>query len=256
VFLLDWYANNSGFRNVHPGEKVLFTLVCLFLTIFFSRTGVSVSVLILTSVLLLLAARIPPRYYARLLLLPFSFLLVGSLAVALENSPSGSHALLSINLGWVYLGISRNSLNLAFSLMLRSLASVSSLYFLALTTPFSELGWLLRKIKVPPLVIELAALTYRFIFLLAETSGQIYTAQASRLGYSSWKNAFKSLGTLLASLYIKSFHRSQMFHLAMLSRCYDGEFRALEMRYKVSPANWLLITGMTFFLISIGRIFP
>jgi cobalt/nickel transport system permease protein len=255
MFLLDWYADQSRFKNVHPGEKALFTMVCLFITLLFSREAVSLTVIMILSLLLLLVVRIPYRFYFKLLLLPFSFLFIGSIAVALETAPLASPALLAINLGQLSLGVTRSSLSLAINLFLRSLAAVFALYFLALTTPFSHLSWLLRRLKVPPFIIELATLTYRFIFVLAETASCIFTAQNSRLGYSSWRNAFKSLGIMAASLLVKSYHRSQMLHIALLSRCYDGEFKSLEAHYQVSPLNWLIITAFTLFLVKIAYFF-
>jgi len=249
MFSLDWYAEQSRFKDIHPAEKAMFTAVCLFITLLFSRETVSLAVILALTLLLFLVMKIPWSLYFKLLLLPFSFLLPGIIAVALETAPPVSAALLTLNLGPVSLGVTRSSLSLAVNLLLRSLACVFALYFLALSTPFPHLSWLLKKMSVPTFIIELTALTYRFIFVLSETASHIFTAQSSRLGYSSWRNAFKSLGILAASLLVKTFHRSQLLYIAMLSRCYDGELRSLERHYRVSPLNWLIITTFALFLV-------
>ncbi|MEW5920889.1 MAG: cobalt ECF transporter T component CbiQ [Bacillota bacterium] len=255
MFMLDWYAHNSRLKTVHPAEKVLFAFLCLVLALYFSRGTISLAIIVLQGAIILFYLRIPPRYYVRLLLMPLAFLLPGCLAVALEI-PAATQAavMLTLSLGPLTLGISSGGISLAVNLLLRSLAALSSLYFLALTTPFTQLGWLLRKAMLPPSAVELAALTYRFIFILADTAQSIHTAQVTRLGYSCWRNTFKSLGSLAAGLLAKSFYRSQLMYMGLISRCYDGEFRSLEMYYRFSPGNWLLMGGVTAGLLAISRI--
>ena len=46
----------------------------------------------------------------------------------------------------------------------------------------------LRKMRLPALLIELMMLIYRFIFLLLETASAIMTAQESRLGKPGLQN--------------------------------------------------------------------
>jgi cobalt/nickel transport system permease protein len=145
---------------------------------------------------------------------------------------------------------------MALNLLLRSMSALFAIYFLVLTTPFSDLSWLLARLRVPSLFIELASLTYRFIFVLAETAANTYIAQNSRLGYSTWKNTFNSLGKLSANVLIKSWHRSQMMHNALISRCYDGEIKVLERHFHFSPKNWIFTTMAAVLFATIAHLFP
>ncbi|WP_240491804.1 CbiQ family ECF transporter T component, partial [Acinetobacter baumannii] len=50
-------------------------------------------------------------------------------------------------------------------LFMRSLASVSCLYFILLTVPFTELLAVLRRMKMPVLLTDLLLVMYRFVFV-------------------------------------------------------------------------------------------
>jgi cobalt/nickel transport system permease protein len=263
MFLLDWYAHNSKLHSAHPVEKALFALLCLGPALYFSRETISLAIILLQSMIILFYLQIPLRFYVKLLLMPLAFLLPGCLAVALEIVPAQTGtvtpqtgALLVLPLGYLTLGVSPDSLSLAVNILLRSLAALSALYFLTLTTPFTQLGWLLRKAKIPAGAAELSLLTYRFIFVLADTAHSIYTSQSTRLGYSCWRNTVRSLGSLAAGLLHKSLDRSRLMHAALLSRCYEGAFPSLERRYCFSLRNWLFIGGVTAALIAFSRMPP
>ena len=51
----------------------------------------------------------------------------------------------------------------------------SCLYFLALSTPMTDILNELRKLRIPALLLELMMLTYRFIFVLLEIASSILT---------------------------------------------------------------------------------
>jgi cobalt/nickel transport system permease protein len=245
--VFDCHANNSRLKSVHPGEKAALSLVLLFLTLAFSQNHVSVAVMVLVSILLLWLCRIPWLLYRRLLLLPLAFLLPGCLAVAVETAPAS--ALFSATVFKVTLGITAPGMETALNILLRSLASVSTLYFLALTTPFNDLAWLLGRLKIPGPAVELAALIYRFIFVLSDTAAAIFTSQSARLGYGSVKTSFHSLGSLSAALLIKTYHRSKLLDQSLSSRCYDGEFRTLALCFPVSTLNRSIIAAAALLLI-------
>ena len=114
------------------------------------------------------------------------------------------------------------------------LSSISCLYFLTLTTPVQAILQVLRKLKVPQLLIEITEITYRFIFVFLETALKIYQAQNSRLGYRTFKLWLHSLGLLISSLFITVFQRAKELTIAMDSRGYAGEILYLDEHYQYS----------------------
>ena len=113
-------------------------------------------------------------------------------------------------------------------LICTAFASVSCLYFLALSTPVTDLVLALRRFHIPQLLIELMILIYRFIFLLQEIAHQISVSQKSRLGNCNYRTSIRSFGALLSALFIRSVRQSGILFDALEARGYHGEIQVLE----------------------------
>ena len=101
---------------------------------------------------------------------------------------------------------------------LRSIAAISCLLFLALTTPMASLLILLRRMRVPAGVVDLMSLTYRFLFLFMETLQVMTRAQASRLGYGTLRRAYRSLAMLTVSFFGRVLDRVRRLETGLASR--------------------------------------
>lgn len=251
---IDSFAYTNRLRHAHPLEKAGFALMTMLLCLGFSSPVISCLVLILTAAAVMGRAGIPGKVYLKLMAMPFSFLLLGVLTIAVSVTTKGLGAgrLAGITVWGVTIGLTDASLSTAGGLFLKSLGAVSCLYFLALTTPAVEMVALMRKLKFPALFIELTDLIYRFVFVMLGTADAIYTSQASRWGYASPKNSMKSLGQLTASLFVKALDRSQMLFTALSARGYSGQLNVLLPEYSVSPANVFLIAIIETALILTG----
>lgn len=102
----------------------------------------------------------------------------------------------------------------------RILGGVSVVFFLNYTTPVHELLRGLCWYKVPRIIVELLALTYRYIFLLAEEGMRVREAQKLRLAYgasgpSGWLRSLAAVTTLMGAVLIKAWDRAENVHYAM-----------------------------------------
>lgn len=240
---IDGFAYNNRLRQVHPLEKAAFAFMTMFLCLGFSLPVISCLVILLMVFAIVGLAGIPVKVYFRLMLLPFSFLLIGILTIAVSVSAQGLGAgrLAGLTISGITVGITYNGLVTAGGLFLKSLGAVSCLYFLSLTTPAVEIAAVMRKLRFPALFIELTDLIYRFIFVMQAIAGEIYTSQSSRWGYASVKNSTNSLGQLTAALFVKALHRSQTLFTALSSRGYNGQVNVLTPEFSVSVNNIFLI---------------
>ena len=252
--IFDTIANNSPLRLIHPGQKALLTALYLVLTLWLNHHWVSIFVVVLFSGLSLWLVKMPARLYGRLLIIPVPFLLFSGIALAIETVPAMDNAIIALPVGGLVVGITATSARLAATVTLRSLAAVFILYFFAISTPFNDLAWLLKRIKVPDAVVELTALTYRFIFLLGDMATLIYLAQSSRLGYSSMRRSFKSLGSLAGGLYVKTDQRSKQLSIALESRCYSGSFLTIEPSFTLMVPFGLIMVGVAALLVVLARL--
>jgi len=241
MLLIDHYAYSNRLATVHPGEKFIFFVVTVTICLALNSPATSLAVMLLTGAAVILLARVPWQVYLKLMLIPASFLVVGVLTVAVTFTRGGGEFFWAVQLGSFTAGITPGGLELAGQMFLRSLGAVSCLYFLALTTPVTQMVGILRWLRIPSLVIELTVLIYRFIFILLETAGRIYTAQSSRLGYRNIRTGYHSFSQLVMSLFVKSYRQSQTVYDSLLSRCYDGRLNFVETKYRWSVVNIALI---------------
>ncbi|HAA89579.1 MAG TPA: cobalt ECF transporter T component CbiQ [Peptococcaceae bacterium] len=249
---IDQYAYINRLSHVHPAEKMVLALATMFVCLAFPSPVVSFLVILLMTGLIVWQAGIPFRFYFKLMLVPLGFLLIGVLAVAVNLAKDATSFFWGIQVGSCTLGVSRQGLMLSAMLLTKSLAAVSCLYFLSLTTPMVEIFAMCRRLRLPPLLVELMSLVYRYIFVLLETAEKIYISQTSRGGYTNLKTTYVSMGQLISNLFSKSWHTSKVLYLALLSRCYTGELSVLERPYHMSPKRMLLIITTELVLLMVG----
>jgi len=247
---IDNYAYQSKLKQVDPLVKLFFTLLTIFVCFWADSVAVALIVILTTSSLTVIRGKIPALVFIKLLLLPFSFLVLAVITIIFNLADSRDPFLFSLPVFGYYLGVTESGVFLAARLFSKALAAVSCLYFLSLSTPLLDLLTALRRLKLPNLLIELMALGYRFVFILLETAEKMLTAQQSRIGYSNLRAGYRSLGALGASLFVRSYRRGAALYTALESRSYNGELHVLENQYATSRAAYLLPIGFNLALVA------
>jgi len=237
MLYVEQFVYSNRLRSSHPLERLALVSITMSICLAAQKPGVHLAVLALMLGLLVVKARIPGYVVAKLMLVPLAFLLVGVVSIALSAGRDYTGMVFAFKITDYYLGVTAPGLNLAGMTMLRSLSCVSCLYFLALTTPLTELIYVLRLLRLPGVIIELMVLVYRFAFLFIECAFRIYTAQSSRWGYCSYKRSIYSLGTLFANIWAKAFIRARRLFTSLLSRGYEEELNFINPVYNLSLLN-------------------
>lgn len=203
------------------------------LSVGFRSPSSAMLILIIMAILTLFCSRISLTYYIKIMAIPLGFLILGTIAIIINTSdvPIG---LFFVEVGSKFLVITKSSLIEGGTLILVSLASVSCLYFLTLTTPMLDILYVLKKVGCPSIIIELMMLIYRFIFVVLDMAGTITTSQRCRLGNKNFKTELNSMGQMLAVVLMRSLNKTNMLFDAMESRCYTGEMPVL---YECHPAK-------------------
>lgn len=224
----DTWAYTNRLSKTHPAEKCLLAaaLLCVNLS---TPAVIPVSCIIFScmAALTICMAGIPPAIYAKLLLGPLAFLCAGAGAVMIDLSLD--HA--------CFIAIASQGLHTAIIIVCRGLGAVACLLFVCLTTPVADITWLLARLRLPDLLIELLDLTYRCIFILAGTAETIITAQSSRLGYATAKTAYRSVGALAAASILRSLLFARLMQQSFDSRCGDGPMHVMHAPWPVSKKN-------------------
>jgi cobalt/nickel transport system permease protein len=254
VLFIDQYAYINKLNKVHPGEKILFSVLTMCIAMASKSIAIHTIVFILMAIATLFLAGIPKKIYINLLMLPLSFIILGVLPILILISDSNVGFNLSIKVLNFYFGITNQGMYNALIIIFRSMAAAACLYFVTLTTTLIDILEMLRKAKLSQTIIEIMSLIYRFIFVLIDASFIIYHSQSARLGYSSISTSFRSLGKLVSMVFIKAYNNSQALYISLISRGYCGELHVISNEYTMNKANITVIILIELTLIGLSFI--
>lgn len=223
---VDRLAHTNAWSRRHPVDKMVLAGGLLVLSLVLPPVPGAVFVLAGALGAALFGARIPAASYARLMAVPAAFILSSGLVLALS---------LRIDPGGPVLALSPGGVTAAIAVSLRATAALASLLLLMTTTPIGDLLGLLRVARVPPPLVDVVLLVYRFIMLVIGAAGAIRTAQAGRLGYSSVRRSIRSTGLLAAALLPRSLAHGRRLEIGLAARASDGNLRVLSSVPPPSP---------------------
>ena len=247
--LTEQAAYSNRWRRVSPVAKGCFSLCGIVASFAAASPRTALLIALILTAITIFGAGIPVGRYLRVAAPPLLFLSTSALSL-LVSLGSGEPA------GGVPFHLATAEFPRIAQVCSRSLACLTALLFLALTTPLPDIISLLRRCKVPDTLLDLMTLCYRTLFVLSESVHDTLTAQAARLGYANLRLSFRSLGGLVANLAVQVWQRSQALHLAALARNNDGPLRFLENSYADSPRNISVALASGFFIITLSVILP
>lgn len=154
--------------------------------------------------------------------------------------------------------ITQQGVTAATLLVLRVGASVSLAVLLTLTTRWNTLLKALSVFRIPSVFITVLEMTYRYIFLLLQTSSEMFMAWRSRLvGRSSSSEQRWFVTSTIGNLWGKTHATSEEVHSAMLSRGYTGQPKTL-LHFRMKRSDWLwiaLVLTVTVLFVGGDRVF-
>jgi cobalt/nickel transport system permease protein len=187
---------------------------------------VPIIVFLTSTTLILYFAKIPYRFYLKLLLYPIIIIAITCIIIALFFGYQ--EALTEINLLGLRWTVFKDGITLGINIFFRVLGGLSTQFFLVLTTPMTSILLILRKARIPKVLIETSLLVYRYIFVFIEVMETMHTAQELRLGYSGLLKRLRSTSLLIGALFIRTLEQGERTFTAMSARGYDGNIRVLE----------------------------
>lgn len=121
------------------------------------------------------------------------------------------------------------------SIVARSYISVQAAVLLAATTPFPDLLWGMRALKVPRVLVAVGGFLYRYLFVLADEARRMLQAREARSVVPEGKKGGRTVfwrarvtGAMAGTLFLRAYERSERIWAAMVARGYDGEVRVLS----------------------------
>jgi cobalt/nickel transport system permease protein len=246
---MDWidrYAYSNRLRFVHPGQKLGLALLVIALCLGFNEPLVGLLAAAWMTILAVAWAGLPLRVFGGAVLTEGFFLVLAVLSIAVSIHAGSGRWPLAFS-------ITPASLAAAQLPFTRALGSATAMAFLAFTTPMVDLLDLGRRAHVPVLLLDLATLIYRFIFVLLDSLQRMVIAQETRLGYSNMRRSMNSAALVASRLLIDTYQRSQRLQTALESRGYMGDLRVLPTEYQRSQLVWAFMAALAASLIAAWR---
>ncbi|MGW2862242.1 cobalt ECF transporter T component CbiQ [Streptomyces sp. SDr-06] len=174
------------------------------------------------------AARLPAGYLLKRLLIEIPFV---AFAVLMPFVVPGEQVRV---LG---LSLSENGLWGAWNVLAKGTLGVAASVILASTTELRALLLGLQRLKLPPLLVQIASFMIRYGDVITDEMRRMSIARRSRgfeaRGVRSWGVLAKSAG----ALFIRSYERGERVHLAMVSRGYAGAMPVID-EVTATRAQW------------------
>ena len=202
-----------------------------------------------TALVLALASRVALANLGRRVWLPL-LVFTGIIALpALFLTPGRA----LYRLPWLAWPLTGPGLRSAGFLVMRVETAATLSVLLILSTPWNHVLTALRVFRVPVILVVVLGMTYRYIFLLFETTQAMLESRRSRWvgelsGADSRRVATASVGVLIS----KTLTLSGEVYDAMLARGFCGEAYLLD-DFRTGPLDWLMLAA--FLALAAGAVY-
>ncbi|MFB0546751.1 MAG: cobalt ECF transporter T component CbiQ [Anaerolineae bacterium] len=230
---LDRYSKGrSVIHRFDPRLKLILTLAFILAItttplaawpLFLSFLALVISAILASGVPLTLALR------RSMVVIPFALLVALSIPFTKGGRPVVAFHVLS----WP-LTVTDQGLLTFWGVVIKAWLSALAAGLLSASTPFLDMLWALRSLGLPKVMISIFSFMYRYLFVVVDEAMRLARARDSRSadpegrggGTILWQ--VKVLGSIIGTLFLRSYERSERIYAAMLSRGFAGEIRTLE----------------------------
>jgi cobalt/nickel transport system permease protein len=212
----------SALAKLDPRWKLPTLLVSALLVAFIQRLPFA-SVALLVAMALVLLGHVPVHWYLSRLGAIATFLLLVVCLLPL----TGDRVEAAWN--WGPVSISSAGAYLAGLVIVKALAIVTLILVLVATTPLVELLRAARALRFPGLLVHLAGLTYRYVFLIADEFARLRVALRVR-GYQARmsRQNLQMAGNVAGTMLVRGQERAERISQAMACRGFNGSFRTIH----------------------------
>ncbi|MFD5098417.1 cobalt ECF transporter T component CbiQ [Streptomyces albidochromogenes] len=174
------------------------------------------------------AARVPAGFLLRRLLIEVPFV---AFAVLMPFVAQGERV--------EVLGMSLSVSGLwgAWNVLAKGTLGVAASVLLASTTELRSLLLGLQRLKLPPLLVQIASFMIRYGDVITDEMRRMSIARRSRGFEARGVRHWGVLGKTAGALFIRSYERGERVHLAMVSRGYTGTMPVID-EVTATRAQW------------------
>ncbi len=241
TFSVVYAQRDNWLTRIDVRVKLFYLLSMLVINLVAKNVYVS-AFFLLFSLTLLLSIRVPLLTILKNILIPLTLAIF---ILILKGLHEGETELLTFSILKYKFVFKEEGIRNGLLICSKVLGGVSLVLLISYTTTINRLCAGLKWLRVPNTVIELLTFIYRYIFLLLDEVSTMWSAQKSRLGYTSFVKTIKSFGSLGGALFIRSFERAERTHEAMYARGYNGGSTVTVDLTPLRKKEYLFFTGIS-----------
>lgn len=250
IYEIDLLAQHSKLKNWNTELKFFYAVSLLIISVFIGSPQTNLLIIFITAYMTVVVGDLSLKTYLRLLLVPVFFVLASSIVILFEAYTAlPEDAVFHLRLFHFYIYTTHEQVKTVIQLWSKAFGALSSMYFLTLSTPLSELLLVLERLHCPDLIIELMNIIYRFIFIMISTENEMRLAANSRLGYSNYRTSLRTFGLIASNLLIVSIKRANAYYDALESRLYTGKLRYLNEEKPIEPLHLIFMVLTVVYLL-------
>ncbi|MEV5972577.1 cobalt ECF transporter T component CbiQ [Streptomyces sp. NPDC051921] len=125
----------------------------------------------------------------------------------------------------------------AWNVLAKGTLGVAASVLLAATTELRALLLGLQRLKLPPMLVQIASFMIRYGDVITDEMRRMSIARRSRGFEARGVRHWRVLATSAGALFIRSYERGERVHLAMVSRGYTGSMPVID-EVTATPAQW------------------
>jgi cobalt/nickel transport system permease protein len=247
---IDRYSDLDSFiHKLDPRTKFITSLAFIVLVVLTPIRNWQAFVLYFCLVATCLAiSKLPPLYVLRRSLVIFPFVLVIAIFIPFfkPGEVAGSYNI------WLWqVSVTYEGLLVLANVVTKAWLCILSLILLSATTKFTDLLKGLKELRMPKIVVLILSFMYRYIFVMVDEVMRMRQARDSRNSGGGKLRQLKTIGSMIGTLFIRSYERGERIYVAMLARGFDGEIRSLhQLNFRRADAYF----GFAFSLVLISSI--
>ena len=229
------------------GDSLIHTINPQLKTALFSSNVIILLAGLITSLCLVLIARLPLKDVLKRL-----SVLIGFLGLIWLLMPLTYPGEAIIKFGIIKLSLP--GLGLALQISLKSTAILMALMALLATMPVATLGHALRNLGLPTKLVYLLMITYRYLFVFEQAYQRLIRAARVR-GFTPGTNlhSYRTYAYLAGMLLVRAWSRAERVSNAMKCRGFSGKFYALN-QFDPDSRNWPFGLIMSVIILTLATV--
>ncbi|MFH1448193.1 MAG: cobalt ECF transporter T component CbiQ [Candidatus Micrarchaeota archaeon] len=227
---IDRYSKlDSPIHRLNPKIKILSAILFIVAVVTIPARPQVFAFYFVVLLALMIVSTVPLGFIFRRSLMFCPFVLVPVLFSTLMFTPG--EAIGSYGVGHFKVTVTYDALNIILIVFSRAWLSILASILLVSTTGFSNLLKGLQTLGVPRVITMVMSFMYRYMFVLTDELMRMRRARESRCFRGGFLETLRSSGSIIGSLFIRSYERGERVYAAMLSRGFTGNTRTVDSQY-------------------------